>query len=361
MHVERKLPERTHFGDKPVSCTQYLTKDKQITTFWEYADRLGVKSTILIHLVITPNKELIEARITDRTLGFTNNTIIYDKSAEPVQRSYPPGRQRIAEDYQAKLKLFLESVDITITPALPSAEKTFKNLAASGEGVAAKKEPEFSKVMKIQRRGSAMHVVIPTEIVRQWGLQDGQIAYWKILGDRFTLKTVKGVHENVVQVYGPGYGRLGLSIPRKIQKDSGFEADMTFKLEEVSIGDDKFIKLIPTKGEWDARIYGKPGDLRMGFSKSVSGTLIQPYMLLDWKIKEKESFLEILGTHPYNITIWEVEKEGSLCAAIPKRLIKDMERMKRMNFENCENVVWTMEEGEAFLRPILPEDITRKS
>ena len=363
MYKHAILEETSHFGNQHVTITQYLEKTGWITAFYENKSRMGSGSSLSIQLVITPDKELLEAKITNRGI-ITNKTagvsMKFNQLGNLVKDSYPGEYEKMAREYEANFKSFLEN--LRIKTKSPSPQEAFKHLAAN----VGKSKAEFSQVASVQHHQpkTSVSIYVPTEIVKKYDLKDGQLAYWKVIGDRLTLKVVKGEHKNVTQFFQKTPSRLDIAIPLKIQTEAGINSGMSFKSEKITDGENRSILLKPDEKSQDIRAYGKDRmNLTISSKSQITGD-IEEDTIVNWKIHEKGILLELLGSHPHPVKLWS--KGPSIQVTVPKLILKELigsstdlhditpkSLQIEAKIKNLKKAEWTTEGDQIFLRPIL--------
>lgn len=195
-------------------------------------------------------------------------------------------------------------------------------------------------------------------------MKDGQLAYWKVIGDRLTLKAIKGEHENVTQFFQKTPSRLDTTLPLKIQKEANINPGMSFKSEKITDGESRFILLKPDEKSQNIRTYGKGRmNLTISSKSQITGD-IEKDTIVSWKIHEKGILLELLGSHPHPVRL--CIKGSSIQVTLPKSIITELigsstdfsditpkSLQIEMKIKNLEKAEWTSEGDQIFLRPIL--------
>lgn len=357
MYKHAILEESSHFGNQHITMAQYLEKPGRITAFYENKNVMGTGSSLYIQIAVTPGRELIEAKITNKTAGVSMK---FDASGSLAKESYPAEYEKMASEYEANFKSLLESLRIKTKSSSP--QEAFKPLAAN----VGKSKAEFSKIASLQhyQTKASISVYIPTEIVQKYDLKDGQRAYWKVIGDKLTLKVIKGEHENVTQFSQKTPSRLDTTIPIKIQTEAGIISGMSFTPEKITDGENRFILLKPDEKSQDIRTYGKDRlNLTVSSKSQITGD-IEEDTVVSWKVHEKGILLELLGSHPHSVKIWS--KGPSLQVTVPKLILTELigsssdlhditpkSLQIEMKIKNLRKAEWMTEGDQIFLRPIL--------
>lgn len=362
MYKQSILEESLHFGNQRVDMTQYLVKPGRITAFYEV--KTGGESPVSIKIDITPEKELIEAKITNKAMLTKNNervSVMFDSLGNLVKGSYPAEYEKMAREYDASFKSIVRSQHIKTKSLSP--QEAFKPLAANVANISAS---EFSKIALVQHYQSkrSLTIYVPPELVQKYDLKDGQMAYWKVMGDRLTLKAIKGEHENVTQFFQKTPLRVDTIIPVKIQREANVHSGMSFKPEKITEGENRYILLISDEKSRDIRTYGK-GRLNLTLpSKSQMTGDIEKDTMVDWKTHEKGILLELLGSHPHSVKL--LKKGTSIQVTLPQSALTELigsstdphditPRWLQIDnkIKNLNKAEWTDEEGQIFLKPIL--------
>jgi hypothetical protein len=356
------LEESLHFGNQRVDMTQYLAKPGRITAFYEV--KTGGESPVSIKIDITPEKELIEAKITNKAVITKNNervSVMFDSSGNLVKGSYPAEYEKMAREYDASLKSILKNQHIKTKSQSP--QEAFKPLAANVANIPAS---EFSKIALVQhyQNKKSLTIYIPPEIVQKYDLKDGQMAYWKVIGDRLTLRAIKGEHENVTQFFQKTPLRVDTVIPVKIQREANIHSGMSFKPEKITEGENRYILLIADEQSHDIRTYGK-GRLNLTMpSKSQMTGDIEKDTMVDWATSEKGILLELLGSHPHSV---KLSKKGAyIQLTVPKSALTELVGSSidphditpkwlqiETKIKDLKKAEWIDEKGQIFLKPIL--------